>query len=264
MKVLLALIMSLALYWPLDGSAQGVPQLDYQIIGQRPHSTGDFTQGLEIRDGILFQGTGLVGRSRLQAFDLGTGRLLRQRTLPPPYFGEGITVLDERVMQLTWQARKGFIYRREDLATLGEFSLAGEGWGLSNDGQRLIYSDGSEVLRFLDPDTWEVTGSVSVRRGNSPLRQLNELEWTPGGLWANVWKRDVLVRIDLESGQVTGEVNLRGLLPRSQRRPGMDVLNGIAYNPADDTFWVTGKNWPWLYQLRILDPRGQQHAAGEQ
>lgn len=258
MKALLALTLGVLSCWTTAASEQartpGVVQLDYQLIGQLPHSRRDFTQGLEIRDGVLYQGTGLVGRSRLQAFDLETGTLLRERALPEPYFGEGITVLGDRVMQLTWRGRGGIVYRRSDFTPLGVFPIAGEGWGLTNDGTQLIYSDGSEVLRFLDPQSWQVTREVSVRRGSNPLKQLNELEWTPDGLWANVWRRDVLVRIDLDSGQVTGEVNLKALLPRNQRRHGEDVLNGIAYNPADDSFWVTGKNWPLLFQLKIFDP----------
>lgn len=234
--------------------ANDIPQLDYRVLSQLPHSRSDFTQGLEIRDGVLYQGTGLVGQSRIQAFDLASGQLLREQALPRPYFGEGITVIDDRVLQLSWRARQGFIYRRSDFAPLGGFSLDSEGWGLTNDGERLIYSDGSDVLRFLNPDSFEVTGSIQIRRGDTPLKELNELEWTPHGLWANVWRRDVLVRIDLDSGQVTGEVDLRGLLPRSRHSHGTDVLNGIAYNPKDDSFWVTGKNWPLLFQLKILDP----------
>jgi glutamine cyclotransferase len=247
----LLLTVALAVTLATTAPAAGVENLDFEIVGKLPHSRKDFTQGLEIRDGILYQGTGLRGRSRLQGFDLKSGRLLRERALPRRYFGEGITVLGDRIVQLTWRSRKAFVYRRSDFQPIGEFTIPGEGWGLTNNGERLIYSDGSHILRFIDPETWEPAGSLAVHRNGTPLQHLNELEWTPDGLWANVWRRDLIVRIDTASGAVTGEINLRGLLPRAQILPGTDVLNGIAYDPADNTLWVTGKNWPWLYQLSL-------------
>ncbi len=233
--------------------SEAVQQLDFEVIGQLAHSRSDFTQGLEIRDGVLYQGTGIVGRSRLQAFDLASGELLRERVLPRPFFGEGITVFGDLVIQLTWQSRRVFVYRREDFTPLGAFAISTEGWGLTNDGARLIYSDGSDVLRVLPTEgEIKVEREIHVRRGDTPVQRLNELEWTPQGIWANVWERDLLVRIDPASGQVNAELNLKGLLPRSEYRPGTNVLNGIAYDAADGTLWVTGKNWPWLYQLKLI------------
>jgi glutamine cyclotransferase len=234
--------------------AGAVESLAWELLGKLPHSRSDFVQGLEIRNGRLYQGTGLHGRSRLQVFDLQTGKLLRERALPRQYFGEGITVLGSRVIQLTWQARKALIFRRADLRPMDSFPLPGEGWGLTNDGRQLIYSDGSHILRFVSPGDWKITGSLPVLREGKPVNYLNELEWTSVGLFANVWGQDLILRIDPASGEVTGELDLEGLLPRSERRPGTDVLNGIAHNPEDGTFWVTGKNWPWLYQIRLCPP----------
>ena len=245
----LLLMLALSGWIPAAGAVEDIA---WELLGKLPHSRSDFVQGLEIRDGKLFQGTGVRRRSRLQVFDLESGELIMQQALPDQYFGEGITVLGSRVVQLTWRAGKGLVFRRADLSLMQEFSLPGEGWGLTNDGRRLIYSDGSHVLRFIKPGTWELDGSLEVTLDGKPISLLNELEWTPGGLFANVWRRDVILRINPDTGEVTGEIDLAGLLPAWERRRSTDVLNGIAHNPADGTFWVTGKNWPWLYQIRLL------------
>jgi glutamine cyclotransferase len=240
--------------------ALAVEKLSWELLGKRPHSRSDFVQGLEIRDGKLYQGTGIRRRSGLQVFDLQSGALLQRQHLPDAYFGEGITVLGSRVIQLTWQARKGLVFRRADLSLLEEFPLPGQGWGLTNDGRQLIYSDGSHLLRFISPGDWAIRGAVPVTRNGRPVNYLNELEWTPAGLFANVWRSDTIVRIDLASGAVTGEIDLTGLLPRRDWKFGTDVLNGIAFDPSDGTFWVTGKNWPWLYQIRLTDADWEQPA----
>lgn len=233
-------------------AAVAADTLHYRVAGKLPHSRSDFTQGLEIREGRLFQGTGHYGSSRLQVFDLESGKLLRERRLPDHLFGEGITVIGEQVVQLTWRNGIGLVYRLEDLEPVASFSLAGEGWGLANDGERLVYSDGSATLRFIDPGTWAVSGDLLVRCNGTPVPYLNELEWTPAGILANVWRTDLLVLIDPDSGEVTGELDLSGLLPMEEREWGTDVLNGIARD-ADGSLWVTGKNWPWLYRLELLE-----------
>ena len=243
------LILALALV--AGTSLAEVEDLRWELLKKMPHSRSDFTQGLEIRDGKLYQGTGKWTQSRLQVFDLETGRLLRERRLPDPYFGEGVTVLDERVIQLTWRLQRGLVFARKDLRPLGQFAIPGQGWGLTNDGQRLIYSDGSHLLRFISPQDWSIKGSQAVTLRGEPLPLLNELEWTPDGLYANVWKSEFIYRIDLDSGAVNGQIDLRGILPAEEREPETDVLNGVAYDRADNTFWVTGKNWPWLYQIRL-------------
>ncbi len=224
----------------------------YRVLQQLPHDREDFTQGLEIRDGKLYQGTGLRGRSKLQVFDLSSGALLRQQRLAKQHFGEGITLLEDKLVQLTWRERRAFVYRRNSLERIGDFALPGEGWGLTNDGRQLIYSDGTNRLRFIDPASWEVTGGVSVTVQGRGIDYLNELEWTPDYLLANVWQSDCIMMIDLASGAVIGQILLHGLLPPAERQRTTSVLNGIARNPADGALWVTGKNWPWLYQIELV------------
>lgn len=244
--------------WPLLLLALGVQAalavetLHYRVVDKLPHSRGDFTQGLEISDGKLFQGTGRYGASRLQVFDLQSGELLRERRMPDHLFGEGITVIGDKLVQLTWRNGIAIVYRRDDLEPVEAFRLAGEGWGLANDGKRLVYSDGSATLRFISPGTWQASGELLVRCNGTPVNYLNELEWTPAGILANVWRTDILVLIDPHTGDVTGELDLAGLLPLEERDWRTEVLNGVA-RAADGTLWVTGKNWPWLYQLELLE-----------
>jgi glutamine cyclotransferase len=243
---------TLALLLCLPTIAGAADKIAWELLGKLPHSRSDFVQGLEIRHGKLFQGTGIWGQSKVQVFDLKSGRLLREQALPNRYFGEGITVFGDKVVQLTWRTRRGLVFNRDDLRPLEEFSLPGQGWGLTNDGDRLIYSDGSHLLRYILPGSWTMDGTLAVTREGKPLPYLNELEWTPMGIFANVWRKDIIVRINPDNGSVTGELDLTGLLPGQERRPGTDVLNGIAYDASDNTFWVTGKNWPWLYQIRLI------------
>ncbi len=233
-------------------ATQASEPLDFRVTDQLRHDRADFTQGLEIHNGVLYQGTGKYGASRLQAFDLESGKLIREHRLPDQYFGEGITILGNRLIQLTWHSGLAFVYDLDSFELLEEFPIPGQGWGLANDGKRLIYSDGSDTLRFIEPGSWQITGELKVRRKGNPLWYLNELEWTPEGIFANVFRRNVIVRIDPESGEVTGEIDLTGLLPVSERKPGTDVLNGIARDPGDGSLWVTGKYWPWLYKLELL------------
>jgi glutamine cyclotransferase len=201
--------------------------------------------------GSTNQGTGRYGQSALQVFDLDSGELLQQKALPENLFGEGITVLEDRIVQLTWRAGRGLVYRRDTLEQIDSFSIPGEGWGLTNDGQRLIYSDGGSRLHFVSLENWEIAGGVDVRLSGKPLRLLNELEWTPFFLLANVWGQDWIVMINPTTGDVVGRLDLRGLLPREERRAGTDVLNGVAWDPATKHLWVTGKNWPWIYQIEL-------------
>ncbi len=236
---------------------------DYRVVKQIPHSRADFTQGLEIKDGNLYQSTGLNGYSKLQVFELANGKLLRQQPLEKSYFGEGITLFGDKIIQLTWHKRRAFIYNQKTFKRIGDFALPGQGWGLSNDGNRLIYSDGSNQLRFIDPTNWQITGSVAVKAYGCDIHYLNELEWTPDYLLANVWQSDSILMIDMATGLVRGQILLHGLLPASEWQQSTGLLNGIARNPADASLWITGKRWPWIYQIELL-PRENSNGDNRQ
>lgn len=241
-----------------DAVAEGaVPELTLTVLDARPHDTGAFTQGLEFADGQLYEGTGRVGRSRLRELDPLTGQVRRQAALPPPLFGEGITVTGSTIWQLTWQAGVAIEWDRATLRRLRQVELPGEGWGICHRDAGpgtgvLVVSDGSDRLYRHDPDTFARLGSVPVRIGDRPLTGLNELECVAGAVWANVYPSDWLVRIDPVSGQVTAVVNAAGLLPEPARDRA-DVLNGIAAIPGTDRFLITGKLWPTMFVVRF-DP----------
>jgi len=229
-----------------------VEQFSYQVLEQKPQARDSFVQGLQIINGKLYVSTGLYGQSRLLRYRFEDGELLDQRRLHPRLFGEGLTVFGDRVFQLTWRARLMLVYARQDLSPVATFALPGEGWGLTDNGSELIYTDGSHYLHFLDPDDGRHLRSVAVIEQGEAVVRLNELEWIDGKVWANVWQTDRIVIIDPSTGEVTASVDLRGLLPATERRPETDVLNGIAHNPADGGLWVTGKNWPWLYRIELV------------
>lgn len=235
----------------LATTASAAEHFSFRVLEKKPQSRSHFVQGLQIIDGMLYVGTGGYGQSRLLQYRLDDGELLAERRLHPRLFGEGVTVLGDRVYQLTWQARKLLVYNRDDLSPLAALSIPGQGWGLTHDGSELIYSDGSHRLYFLDPDTAQRQHSITVMESGMPVARLNELEWIDGRIWANVWQEDRIIVIDPASGEVTATVDLRGLLPLPERQPGTDVLNGIAYNPEDGGIWVTGKNWPWMYRIEL-------------
>ncbi len=237
-------------------AASAPPQLlRVEVLATIPHDEQLFTQGLEIADGVLYEGTGLRGESVLRATELQPGprpgRMLAQVALPDSLFGEGITVADERIWQLTWTSGIALERDRDTLAVQRRMRYDGEGWGLCHDGERLVMSDGSDRLTFRDPATFAPTGSVSVRRDGQPVTDLNELECVDGAVWANVWQTDRIVRIEPGSGTVTGVVDAAGLLEPSQRADA-GVLNGIAAVPGTDQFLVTGKNWPSLFRVRFV------------
>jgi glutamine cyclotransferase len=248
------------------GTRAEVQALDYRVLEQRPQPRENFVQGLEIIGDTLLVGTGNYGRSRLRRYDFSSMRLIDERQLHPRLFGEGVTQLGGRIYQLTWRARAGIVYNADDLTALGHFRLPGEGWGLTNDGEQLVYSDGSATLRFLDPDTLDETRRVSVTQSGRPVTRLNELEWIGGRVWANIWQSDDIVILDPATGEVEARLDLGGLLPQSERRADTDVLNGIAYDRQRDALWVTGKHWPYLYRIETVPsfPRSAKAAQGEQ
>jgi glutamine cyclotransferase len=232
---------------PTDGQ---VWQYTYEIVNTFPHDKTAFTQGLVYLDGKLIESTGLLGHSSLREVDLLSGRVLRELPVAH-YFAEGLAVIGGKAYQLTWQAHKGFVYDEPTFRLEREFSYAGEGWGLATDGHWLILSDGTAQIRFLDPDTFKVERTIQVTLRGRPVDQLNELEYIQGEIFANVWRTDLVVRIDPASGLVTGVIDFAGLLSPSDYGPDTDVLNGIAYDNDHDRLFVTGKLWPKLFQVRL-------------
>ena len=231
------------------------PVYGYEVVRTFPHDPTAFTQGLVIRDGELIESTGR-NPSSVRRVRLEDGVVLQKRDLDPEYFGEGLTEIDGRVITLTWNNGVGFVWNAADLSQTSRFTYAGEGWGLTHDGSRLILSDGSAALRFLDPETFAETGRVAVTLNGRPVRQLNELEWIDGEVWANVWQTNYILRIDPASGHVVGIIDLSGLLPAGTiKDPNDDVLNGIAWDAATRRLFVTGKNWPSLFEIRLTEPR---------
>jgi len=224
---------------------------DYDIVHTYPHDRGAFTQGLVFRDGFLYESTGMHGQSSLRKVEPETGRVVRQVAVGAQHFAEGLADFGGRLFQLTWQSNVGFVYDLETFALQRTFSYDGEGWGLARDTNRLIMSDGTSALRFLDPDTLGETGRLNVTEGGQPVGNLNELEVVKGEIVANVWQTDHLVIISPQTGYVTGRVNLRGLLTAADLTRQVDVLNGIAYDTAKDRLFVTGKWWPKLFEIRL-------------
>lgn len=225
----------------------------YELIATTPHEPASFTQGLAIHAGRLYESTGHYGESTLRRIELATGRIEKMTTLSSAYFGEGIAIFGERLYQLTWRNNLVLVYDVETFERVGAFRYDGEGWGLTHDGTHLIVSDGSASIRFHDPETFEVVRLLNVTADGSPVHSLNELEYINGEIWANLWYQDRIVRISPETGAVLGWVDLSGLYPPS-RRAAEDVLNGIAYDADTDRLFVTGKNWPWLYEIEVVQP----------
>ncbi len=240
----------------LLGMALAQPQIPvwgFRIVDTYPHDPTAFTQGLIYHQGFLYEGTGLYGQSSLRKVELKTGRVLQSRPLPAKYFGEGITLFQDRIYQLTWQNQEGFIYDL-NFNPVGRFTYQTEGWGLTHDGQRLIMSDGSAQLFFLNPRTLQLVRTLTVRAGGQPVTRLNELEYIQGRIWANVWMTDRIAIIHPQTGHVEAWLDLRGLslLARS-RNPNPDaVLNGIAYDTQNRRIFVTGKLWPFLFEIEVV------------
>ncbi|MEM1113016.1 MAG: glutaminyl-peptide cyclotransferase [Pseudomonadota bacterium] len=229
-----------------------VEQFGYEVLGRKAQSRENFVQGLEIHDGRLYLSSGRYGHSHLSQYDFDTGQLLARRNLHPSIFAEGVTRFKENLYQLTWRERLVLVYRFDGMVPLRTFQIPGQGWGITHNGEELIYSDGSHRLHYMDPASGAITRSVAVTEDGEALPYLNELEWVENRVWANIWGDSRIVIIDPDSGQVTGNIDLSGLLPDSERQEGTDVLNGIARDPDNGAIWVTGKRWPWLYQIELL------------
>ena len=236
-----------------------IPEYTYRVVHVFPHDTSAFTQGLAYRNGFLYEGTGLNGRSSLRKVRLETGEIVAKTDLPSEFFGEGITLFGNEIIQLTWVSHKGFVYNLDDFSRKASFSYAGEGWGLATDGRALFISDGTSTIRVLDPRTFQQRRSFEVRDRGEPVTQLNELEVVEGELFANVWHTDRIARISLQSGNVQGWINLTGLLSPMYQLGPEAVLNGIAYDARGKRLFVTGKLWPSVFEIRVVRSQKTEH-----
>lgn len=231
----------------------------YEVVASFPHDANAFTQGLLFDGDVLYEGTGLYGESTLRRVALETGTVEQQIALPAEYFGEGIALIDDRIYQLTWREQTGFIYEKETFAQIGEFAYQTEGWGLTYDGTHLFLSDGSEQLYTIDPASMQVVDQVAVtyfdevEQQRKAVVRLNELEYVNGEIFANIWQTNYIVRIAPATGNVTGIIDFTGLLPEEDRTASTDVLNGIAYRPTTDQLYVTGKKWPTLFEIHLIE-----------
>jgi glutaminyl-peptide cyclotransferase len=232
-------------------SGQAPVALRASVVRSYPHDRGAFTQGLVWRDGVLYESTGLVGRSSLRKVDLATGAVTRQVEVPTPYFAEGLADVGNRLLQLTWQHGRVFVYDRNTFGRVGELTYQGEGWGLCHDGRSVVMSSGSDALTVRNPATFAVTRTVNVTMDGRAVDRLNELECVGDEVYANVWTTDTIVRIDMKTGKVNARIDASGLLAPADRS-GVDVLNGIAHDPTDGTFLLTGKLWPRLFRVRFV------------
>jgi glutamine cyclotransferase len=230
------------------------PVVGYRIVNTYPHDPKAFTQGLVFADDLIYEGTGLRGQSSLRKVDLKTGNILQIRQLSAQFFGEGITSYGNRIIQLTWRARVGFVYDRQTFQLLDTFNYPTEGWGITHDGRSFIMSDGTSTLYLLDPQTFQEVGRLEVHTRDGPVSRLNELEYVQGEIYANVWKTDRIARISPETGEVVGWIDLEGLLRPEDRNRRIDVLNGIAYDVQNDRLFVTGKLWPTLFEIELVVP----------
>jgi glutaminyl-peptide cyclotransferase len=238
---------------PIDTS--GTIRQNIRVVNVYPHDPDAFTQGLTFYNGYIYEGTGISGRSSIRKVELKTGRVLKSHGLAARYFGEGITICRGKLIQLTWQSHTGFVYDLKSFRLLGTFSYPREGWGITCDGNYLIMSDGTSVLRFLDAGTYKLVKQIEVRDRGRSLANINELEFVKGEIYANVWGTDYIVRISARTGQVLGWIDLRDLYRYVGAGRNIDVLNGIAYDAKGDRLFVTGKYWPNLFEIRIEAPK---------
>ena len=250
--VICSLVVSLGMLGCMPIGKATTPVWNAKVVATYPHDTGAYTQGLIIENGQMFEGTGQYGNSTLREVDLKTGKVSRSISLDKQYFGEGITILDGKIFQLTWKNNFCFVYDRKTFQYKEYFRYPYEGWGLTNNGKELILSDGSSELRFIDPNSFKEVRRISVKSGTERIKNLNELEYVNGEIWANIWYEDRIARVSPENGKLLGWIDLSGLYPKSQRDDRDQVLNGIAQDPDTKKIYVTGKNWPKLFEIEIV------------
>jgi len=253
-----AFLLLAAIAFAVQGSSHSVEAgatsvFGYQVVNAYPHNSTAFTQGLVYDDGVLYEGTGLYGRSTLRHVDLITGRVLEQTRLENDLFGEGVALWKDRIIQLTWQSGLGLVYGKENLTEISNFSYHTEGWGITSDNKSLIMSDGTDILHILDPETFVETGQINVTANGIPFKGLNELEYIKGNIYANIWPTSWIAIISPETGEVKGKINLQGILQENDTLGHkVDVLKGIAYDEREDRLFVTGKLWPKLFEIKLV------------
>lgn len=255
----LALTITLALGTAISALAQGAPVLGYRVVATYPHSTANYTEGFFYRDGLFYEGTGLTGRSMLLVYQPATGSIMQQLQLAPEYFGEGIVDWGPNLYEWTWKSHLCFVYDRFTLRLVKQLSYTGEGWGMTHTAKELVTSDGSATLRFRSPETFQETRHILVRDGREPVDQLNELEFVRGEIYANVWHSDRIARISPADGHVIAWIDLTGILPPNQRLNAESVLNGIAYDVEHDRLFVTGKQWPHIFEIKAVPRTTERH-----
>jgi glutamine cyclotransferase len=228
------------------------PVSGYKVVAQYPHSTDSYTEGFFYLNGIFYEGTGLEGHSAVMSIYPLTGKQIKVHQLSPQYFGEGIVNIGNKLYEWTWQTHVGFIYDLATFQPIGQFHYMGEGWGMTQNGKEIITSDGSSTLRFRSPESFAETRHVDVTDAGKKIYLLNELEWVKGEIYANVWHTDRIARISPADGHVIGWIDLAGILPENQRKDGEAVLNGIAYDAQHDRLFVTGKEWPAIFEIKVV------------
>lgn len=232
-------------------AAPPTPVYGYTVVATYPHSTNNYTEGFFYKDGKFYEGTGMEGRSGIQVLDPATGNVLQRHDLASNFFGEGIIDVGSTILQWTWQTHLGVVMDAKTLKPLRTFSYTGEGWGMTRDAKDLITSDGTDTLRFRNPATFAEVRHIQVKDNGKPIDQLNELEYIKGEIWANVWHQERIARISPADGHVIAWVDVTGILPKSQKRDEESVLNGIAYDAAKDRIFLTGKQWPTIFEIKL-------------
>ena len=245
-----------------NANSNVIPVYSYKVVNTYPHDRSAFTEGLVFENGVLYEGTGLRGYSNLRRVKLETGEILQIYELLPQFFGEGVTIYGDKIIQLTWQSNIGFVYDKYSFKLLQEFNYPDEGWGITHDGKHLIVSDGTSTLHFLNPETFEEISQIEVSANDTPVTKINELEYIQGEIYANIWLTELIARIDPLTGQVIGWIDLKGILSPEDDSETVDVLNGIAHDPKNSRLFVTGKFWPKLFEIELIG-QGTAESKGE-
>jgi len=231
-----------------------VPKIEkFTVVKTYPHSKEDFTEGFEYYKGYIYESTGLEGKSLIKKYELNSGKVLKEIQLDKQYFGEGITIFDNKIFQLTWKNKKGFVYNLDDFKFIQNFSYNTEGWGMTNNGKELIMSDGTNKIYFMNPYSFSITSSIEVYDNTGPVTNINELEYNNGNIYANIWRTFLIIKIDAATGKVLARMDLEELMHKAGRLQDIDVLNGITVNPASGNLLVTGKLWNKIFEVKISE-----------